>query len=250
MHPQITILGFKIASYEFFAGLGILAVCMLLVFRMDRIDISFMKLFGLVLLSMILILICSRLMYVIGSIPEDGLSFRSVKYNLLHGGIVFYGGMLGVLLSCVIYAHISHRKKRDMLNFAAPAIPLFHAFARIGCAFTGCCYGIRFSWGISNHRLPGETLFPVQIIEVVCNVLIFVGILMAEKKKGTKCHSIEIYLFCYGICRFILEFFRGDAIRGIWPDGLSTSQHISLVLVVAVVTEFIVIKNGHRPVHD
>ena len=42
----------------------------------------------------------------------------------------------------------------------------------------------------------------------------------------------------YAICRFVLEFFRGDAIRGIWW-GISTSQIISVLILLALLIRFI-----------
>ena len=42
---------------------------------------------------------------------------------------------------------------------------------------------------------------------------------------------IYVYMLIYPVGRFIFEFFRGDAIRGIY-FGLSTSQWISIVLFI------------------
>lgn len=53
----------------------------------------------------------------------------------------------------------------------------------------------------------------------------------AEKKRIVPGGLLGIYLLCYGIIRFILEFWRGDAERGIFFDMLSTSQIISLLMV-------------------
>lgn len=41
-----------------------------------------------------------------------------------------------------------------------------------------------------------------------------------------------IYLFLYSLIRFILEFFRGDSVRGILSCGLSISQAVSLILFI------------------
>lgn len=72
-------------------------------------------------------------------------------------------------------------------------------------------------------------LFPSQIIEAICNLLIFAIIIVTYKRfKGTYI-SIAIYCILYSIVRFVLEFFRGDAIRGFLLN-LSTSQWISILL--------------------
>ena len=39
-----------------------------------------------------------------------------------------------------------------------------------------------------------------------------------------------IYLICYAVMRFVLEFFRYDYVRG-FLLGISTSQWISIILI-------------------
>ena len=35
--------------------------------------------------------------------------------------------------------------RKKVFNVAVPAMPLFHAFGRVGCFLTGCCYGKELS---------------------------------------------------------------------------------------------------------
>lgn len=45
-----------------------------------------------------------------------------------------------------------------------------------------------------------------------------------------------IYMMSYSLFRFVIEYFRGDLVRGVWY-GVSTSQYISIcIFVVGVVT--------------
>lgn len=60
------------------------------------------------------------------------------------------------------------------------------------------------------------------------------GCKFTSKETGRKIKKgglLAVYIILYGIARFLLEFLRGDLIRGIW-FGLSTSQWISIVLVI------------------
>lgn len=41
-------------------------------------------------------------------------------------------------------------------------------------------------------------------------------------------------MLSYAFCRFLLEFLRGDMDRGIWFQGLSTSQIIALIIVLTI----------------
>jgi len=53
-----------------------------------------------------------------------------------------------------------------------------------------------------------------------------------EKKYKEKLAPVS--LIAYGIIRFVLEFFRGDAGRGEWL-ALSSSQWISIAIIIVCV---------------
>ena len=46
---------------------------------------------------------------------------------------------------------------------------------------------------------------------------------------------LRLYLALYAVFRFVLEFFRGDDVRGIL-GGLSVSQWISIVILLCLFT--------------
>ncbi len=223
------------------ALLGFAAITFFNVFRMDKYGISFFQMIIYYIFFFSFLFAVSKLFFAIGKIPEEGLSFESFKENLIHGGIVFYGGLVGAMLGLVICTKILRRDLRSSFDFFTPDVPLFHCIARVGCMLSGCCYGKKWSWGIPNDDFPGVKLFPVQLIESVCNLIIFIAIIVYTKKRSSNKYCLEIYLVSYGVCRFILEFFRGDKIRGVWGDGLSTSQHISILMVLAVIIEAVIL---------
>lgn len=75
----------------------------------------------------------------------------------------------------------------------------------------------------------GVALFPVQAVESAALLLIF-GVLVAYTRRRRRPNRVgALYLLLYAPCRFVLEFFRYDAIRGSF-FGLSTSQWLSLAL--------------------
>jgi prolipoprotein diacylglyceryltransferase len=41
-----------------------------------------------------------------------------------------------------------------------------------------------------------------------------------------------LYFVIYGIGRGTIEFWRGDAVRGVWFGGVSTSQMFSVVSIL------------------
>lgn len=244
--PYLEIFGLSISTYYLFAVLGIFVICFFVVFRKNILKLRFWELILIMALGIVFMLALSRFVYAVSVFADQPFSFEVFFDSILNGGIVFYGGMFGVLLGTVIFALITKRRIRSCLDFAAPAIPLFHSIARIGCLMSGCCYGKESTWGVPNHRFPGHLLIPVQLFESICNIIIFITIMIYQKVRKTDRYSLEIYFVGYGIARFILEFFRADEHRGIWPDGLSTSQNISILLILFVIVEAVVILVKNR----
>ena len=168
------------------------------------------------------------------------LSFRlglglpvSVHELVEDSGIVFYGGMLFFLLS----VNLSIRrfvlyKRASSWGLAALIVPLFHGFARIGCYFGRCCYGIvmegPFFARFFEHRLP------VQLLESGFNFLLFMALLLLfYYRRKSRGKLVRVYLLSYGLFRFGIEFFRGDALRGGFGP-LSFSQWVSLCVLLGL----------------
>ena len=107
----------------------------------------------------------------------------------------------------------------SVLDTILPSIPLMHAFGRVGCFTAGCCYGIPSDWGFYFDASPiaphGVRLLPVQLIESACLLVLFFLMYHYGKQKRLPGKMLAFYLIGYGVIRFILEFFRYDAFRGI-----------------------------------
>lgn len=178
----------------------------------------------------------------------DGLWSILQKIVLIFGGSVFYGGLLGGIGTGFWYARRKKLSLGEYADLAAVGIPLFHGFGRIGCFLGGCCYGIECPVGFvfQNSLVEaanGVSRFPVQLVEAGFEFLLF-GLLLWMTGKGLqKNNRIFWYLGLYAVGRFLLEFLRGDVIRG-FVGGLSTSQWISLALLAGIV----IIKISRRKV--
>jgi len=72
--------------------------------------------------------------------------------------------------------------------------------------------------------------FPVQLFEAgFCFVALLAFLIIKLERRWPGIPLFPVYLITYSVGRFILEFLRGDANRGIWI--LSTSQWIALALI-------------------
>lgn len=166
---------------------------------------------------------------------EDLIRFVSSAF----GGFVFYGGLIGSVLGIIIYCKRYRMPVGPFLDVATVAIPVMHGIGRIGCFLAGCCYGMEYDGPLSIvfpeneliEGLSGVPRFPMQLVEAWYNLILFIVLFTLVKKRKLKNGRVfGLYLICYSVMRFILEFFRGDAIRGHF-NALSTSQWISLILL-------------------
>lgn len=202
--------------------------------RLEKEGMSFKKYMIYSLFGTIFLLIGSRLMFVVGSIPTmEKMSVDAFLHSLTHGGIVFYGGMLGFLAGLYLMSKKTGDNPGEVLDFYAPAIPLFHGFARIGCFLSGCCYGIPFPFGFSMASSPEVIRFPVQLLESLCDFIIAAWLI--KRSKHERRGNLWRYLLTYALCRFFLEYLRGDGIRGVWIGVMSTAQIVSVFIIIFVV---------------
>lgn len=161
--------------------------------------------------------------------------------ELMRGGFVFYGGLAGGVLGLMMCKKLCGISVWKYAEIYIPCLPLVHAFGRMGCALTGCCYGIPYD-GIGaivyHHSIIAPDnikLFPVQIVEAAANLLIAAILLVyIFRKRKLQKNSIMIYCILYATVRFVLEFLRYDSDRG-QILRLSTSQWISLAVIGIVV---------------
>ena len=183
---------------------------------------------------------------VLAHIADGDLSF------LIPRGLVFYGGLLGGIVGVPVGAKIAKVRLRDLFEHFVPFIPLGHAVGRVGCHLAGCCYGMEYDGALAVYYKnspafdPSVGHFPVQLLEAVINIFIFFVLFYTAKRIRVKSGVLFLYLALYSVSRFALEFFRGDAYRGIFSN-LSTSQWISILLFTASIIYFFLQKHKLLP---
>ncbi len=57
------------------------------------------------------------------------------------GGLVFYGGLLGAMLTSVWFARKNDMDFLRLADIGLPAVSIGQAFGRLGCFSAGCCWG-------------------------------------------------------------------------------------------------------------
>lgn len=147
-------------------------------------------------------------------------------------GFVFYGGLLGATSGLLIYSKHKQINFIDLLDVYASLLPLGQAIGRIGCYLNGCCYGRPYIGILSvEYIIDGKemTVFPTWFAESAFCLILFLMMFIINKPLPSGIYSV-IYFTAYSVFRFLIEFFRGDSVRGLWY-GLSTSQYLSILLL-------------------
>lgn len=193
-----------------------------------RYDIGqFRALMRMILFCLLFAIISGKLLYAVTRHPYSLLEWKDY---IFHGGFVFYGGLLGSIVGLFIFSRLKAFCFLDYLDIFLSVLPLGQAIGRLGCFLNGCCYGIPYSGLLSVPYPVNETtipVFPTWFFESAFTLVLFLFFHLSEKITYRGLRS-SIYMISYSIFRFVIEFFRGDSIRGYWY-GLSTSQWISVV---------------------
>lgn len=245
MLPYIEIFGFPLPMYGVMAVVGFVLAVILAMSLAKRYDLPPSDVLFASIYCAIGVVVGAKLLYFITKLPEFIKNFQVFLDNpfgvlvYVFGGFVFYGGLIGGALGVIIYCKQFKMSVKPFMNVAAPAIPLMHGIGRIGCLCAGCCYGMEYD-GIFAITYPeneftkdmsGVSRFPTPLVEVAVNMILFVFLYFyVRKEKRKEGKALGIYLIVYSIMRFILEFVRGDLVRGGFL-GLSTSQWISIALL-------------------
>jgi phosphatidylglycerol---prolipoprotein diacylglyceryl transferase len=171
--------------------------------------------------------------------PRDILSLATIQ-----SGGDFYGGVVGAILTVVIYTYIYRMPLLPVLDTFSAALPIGHAIGRLGCFAAGCCYGkpTTVAWGVmfSNPTAAevagtplGVRLHPTQLYEAAAEFLNFLILIGVGKRQRFKGQLLGTYLLLYGFERGTIEFFRGDPGRTMmFHDSFSLMQVVSVGLIL------------------
>src|SRR5579862_860872 len=195
---------------------------------------------------------CSRLYSVIDNFQAYAHDPWSIIFS--GSGFVWYGGLIGGLLSSLLVARYYGISIGATADMAGPALVIGQALGRIGCHLSGdgdwgipttLPWGVQYpnaivGWGPSTvltvdakHRLvsafyPGVHVHPTPIYEAIAYTLIFLFLWSRRTKTTVPGQIFYLYMMLAGTARFLVEFLRVNP-RVLW--GLSEAQVIALVMM-------------------
>lgn len=180
-------------------------------------------------------------------------------FKVWDGGMSFHGGLIGVIVAMLWFAHRTKRNFFQVSDFIAPLIPFGLGAGRLGNFINGEL------WGRVAPDLPWAMLFPgsrgedaalvsthpewqsllstygvlprhpSQVYELLLEGIVLFIMLNVFIRKSRPMGAVSgLFLIGYGLFRFIVEFFRQpDAQLGLFDNAISMGQILSTPMIFA-----------------
>lgn len=253
LQNHITIFGFSIAFYGIIIGIGMLLGITLAARDAERRGIGEDTIYDFALLGIVFGVIGARLYYVFFQWDNYRGNLLEIL-NLRAGGLAIYGGVIGGILSLMVYCR---RKKRNFLNLADSLILgvlVGQILGRWGNFFNAEAFG-RYTDSLFAMQLRRDIVNPIMInsallqhlvrvngvdyiqvhptflYESVWNLCLLLFLLWYRPKKRFTGEIFFLYLGGYGLGRVWIEGLRTDSLL-LPGTGIAVSQALAGVCVL------------------
>ena len=133
-------------------------------------------------------------------------------FYIWEGGLSFHGGLLGVIISLIVFCRRKNIEFLRLMDGVALSMPIGLGLVRIGNFLNGELFGkpTNAEWGFIFPTDPfGILRHPSQLYESLGEgLLLFLILLLISQKTNIKGIVSSSFLIFYGSIRFIIEFFR------------------------------------------
>jgi len=181
------------------------------------------------------IILGGRLGYIIFYNPSYYLNETTEIIKVWKGGMSFHGGLIGMIISLIMFSHKNKIKLFVLSDLVACAAPIGIFLGRIANFINGELVGrtTQSNLGMIFPHIDNEPRHPSQIYEALLEgfmlfIILFLLTNIKSIKKKQGCLS-AFFLIFYSIFRFVCEFFREpDSHIGLSILNLSFGQIYSI----------------------
>lgn len=228
---------------------GAFVVTQLLALRLtERAGLDVRTTFWATVLCAAAALIAGPLCTAIGSLAWNG----SAQAIILTGERGVFGALAAAAGTCLLWLVVTRRPLLEYTDAMVPAVFVGYAVARLACFVDGHCFGVITDLPIGTSYPPesaayaaqlaagsiepgaaqSQPVHPAQLYHALAGLFgFFLLIRIRSAKPGAR---TALALMAYGSARFVIEFFRGDAMPVLGP--LDVNQLFCLGLIVAGVS--------------
>lgn len=253
LQNHISIFGFRIAFYGIIIGCGMLAGIWLAQSDAKRRGQDPDLYLDFALYAIIFSIIGARTYYVIFEWDAYKDNLLQV-FNLRAGGLAIYGGVIGAVLTLIVFTRIRKQSFFSMADSGVLGLVLGQIIGRWGNFFnceafggyTESLFAMRIKRSLVNPSMISQELIdhliveqgveyiqvhPTFLYESVWNLCLLMFMLWYRKRKRFDGEMFLIYLLGYGIGRSWIEGLRTDQLL-LFGTGLPVSQCLSIILAV------------------
>ena len=174
---------------------------------------------------------------------SNGFRFTGIS------GMSYHGGVIGVVIASVLFCRKYKFNFWHLVDLLIPAVPLGYTFGRIGNFINGELFGrvTTVPWGMYFPLDPSQSLrHPSQLYEALLEgIVLFIVMWLIRKKTKFDGFLLGIYIFGYGLARFIAEFFREpDYNVDIILANISIGQLLCLLMMLGGIALLVWRKNA------
>lgn len=228
--------GWNIAWYGVIIGVGIFLGLALASYRAKKYNEKPEIIYDFILIALPVSIICARAYYVIFEWEKHADNPIKI-FAIWEGGLAIYGGVLGGLLTAIIFCNLKHFPLLNFLDLIIPSLVLGQMIGRWGNFTNQEAFGNIvtdaakqfFPYAVFVEEL-GEWHQATFFYESMWNLCLLIIMLIVSRKPHKRGLLLCLYFIGYGIGRFLIEGLRTDSLY-IFP-GLRVSQILSLILVV------------------
>ena len=163
-------------------------------------------------------------------------------FKIWQGGMSFHGGVIGIIISTVLFSKKNNEDVFEYLDIIALISPIGIFFGRIANFINSELYGIETSvpWAVQFIQIDNLYRHPTQLYEAALEGIVLLLILIYFWTKDYLKNSGKLsalFLIFYSIFRFIIEYFRTpDEHLGYLILNLTMGQLLSFLFFITGVS--------------
>lgn len=181
-------------------------------------------------------IISARLYYIIFNL-EPYIAEPLKIFDFRSGGLAIYGGIIGAVVTIIIFCKKRKINFLDILDYVTPFFPLAQAIGRWGNFINIEAYGtettLPWKMGIFENGIYKE-VHPTFLYESIATFIIFIILYNKRNKRKFKGEITSLYLVMYSFIRFFIEGLRIDSLM-FFNFRISQVLSLSIFVVFSII---------------
>lgn len=179
MFPTINLFGISVPSYYLFMLIGFISVLTTALFLITK-EVPARYVFWIGIIMYIFAVIGALILSVVSNIiSHQGLHLEKA---VMTSGLAYLGAPIFGLGAVWIYCRIMKFSFLFVADYLAPLLMLERAFGRLGCLFSGCCYGVEANLPWAYPFIYGRPGHPTQAYEMAITLAVLVSSVYLYRK--------------------------------------------------------------------